>query len=406
MQAVISNSLVNSLKPTTKPFEVRDTRLKGLLLRVQPSGVMSYVCEYGRGKRVTIGRADALAPAQARQRAKTILADAYAGHDPMAARRQAKAHTLRSFVDEVYTPWAEANIRTTKGALYRLRANFPDLQNKKLGEINAWVVERWRVCRLKAGTKASTVNRDLDDLRSALAKAVAWGLIEAHPLADVKRSRIDTKAVVRFLDDGERTRLMVALDAREERIRRERDRANAWRTERSYPLLQDLRAAAFADHLKPLVIFSLHTGARRGELFHLTWGDVDLARGNLTVRGENAKSLRTRHIPLNAEALATLRAWRKQAVDVGDDALVFPGKGGRPLTNTRKSWEALLKEAGISNFRWHDLRHDFASRLVMAGIDLNTVRELLGHSDYQMTLRYAHLAPEHKAAAVARLVSG
>jgi site-specific recombinase XerD len=72
--------------------------------------------------------------------------------------------------------------------------------------------------------------------------------------------------------------------------------------------------------------------------------------------------------------------------------------------NVKKSWMSLLKSAGIENFRWHDMRHHFASKLVMAGVDLNTVRELLGHADIKMTLRYAHLAPEYKAKAVAKLI--
>jgi len=81
--------------------------------------------------------------------------------------------------------------------------------------------------------------------------------------------------------------------------------------------------------------------------------------------------------------------------------LVFPSpKTGKKLDNCQSSWEAILKRAGIENFRWHDMRHDFASQLVMRGVDLNTVRELLGHADLKMTLRYAHLAPENKLQAV------
>ena len=102
---------------------------------------------------------------------------------------------------------------------------------------------------------------------------------------------------------------------------------------------------------------------------------------------------------LHSEARAVLKRW--QASSPTDR--VFPGKGGRRLVDVKTSWAILMRDADLKAFRFHDTRHDFASKLVMAGVDLNTVRELLGHSDITMTLRYAHLAPEHKAAAVEKL---
>lgn len=103
---------------------------------------------------------------------------------------------------------------------------------------------------------------------------------------------------------------------------------------------------------------------------------------------------------MNAEALDALTRWNKQA---SDTRLVFTNRDGGRVDNVRKSWAGVLKAAKITSFRWHDMRHTFASWLVMRGVDLNTVRELLGHGDIKMTLRYAHLAPQHKADAVARL---
>jgi integrase len=90
--------------------------------------------------------------------------------------------------------------------------------------------------------------------------------------------------------------------------------------------------------------------------------------------------------------------WKEQSH--GTNELVFVGRTGGNFDNVNKSWREALLKAEIDGFRWHDLRHTFASWLVMKSIDLFTVRELLGHSDLKMTLRYAHLAPEHTAAAV------
>ena len=107
---------------------------------------------------------------------------------------------------------------------------------------------------------------------------------------------------------------------------------------------------------------------------------------------------------LNRTALEVLEIWKNQMQTPAPTALVFPSpKNGQKMDNCDSAWERLLKDAEIENFRWHDMRHDFASRLVMAGVDLNTVRELLGHSDLKMTLRYAHLAPEAKQRAVEKL---
>jgi len=153
-----------------------------------------------------------------------------------------------------------------------------------------------------------------------------------------------------------------------------------------------------------MVILSLDTGMRFGELCALRWADVQMDLAFLTVRGVTAKNGTTRHIPLNAEALEVLRTWHPAEID--DSTFVFSGRTDDPIVDIKTAWLPLVREqANIANFRFHDLRHTFASKLVMAGVDLNTVRELLGHADIKMTLRYAHLAPEHKAAAVAKLVA-
>ena len=159
-------------------------------------------------------------------------------------------------------------------------------------------------------------------------------------------------------------------------------------------------ADGFTDYLMPMVLVALNTGMRRGELFSLDWQSVNLERAMVTVTAGNAKSRKARHIPLNAESHDVLTRWGKQH---GRKGLVFPSPEGGRLTNINKSWDGIVTDAELSDFRFHDLRHDFASKLVMAGVDLNTVRELLGHADIAMTLRYAHLAPDKLADAVARI---
>jgi integrase len=115
----------------------------------------------------------------------------------------------------------------------------------------------------------------------------------------------------------------------------------------------------------------------------------------LTVVAEHAKSGGARHVPLNLNEEAVRVVKKCRTGDVNVAGYVFPGTGGDRLIDVKTAWKPLLQVARVTGFRFHDLRHTFASRLVMTGVDLNTVRELLGHADLKMTLRYAHLAPEH-----------
>jgi integrase len=258
--------------------------------------------------------------------------------------------------------------------------------------------------RREKGLKASSLNRRITALKALLNWAVKRAIIEMNPMAKLERLREeDSNTKVRYLSPEERERLFAALDERETSIRDARDSHNDHLERRERDTFPDFSDCAFVDHLKPMVIVSLNTGIRKGSLFHLRWNDIDFQEGILTVQPSAEKSSKLVHIPMNEELEKTLKAWQKQTHGKSD-GLVFPSpKTGNALNNCQTAWENLLKNAKIEHFRWHDMRHDFASQLVIRGIDLNTVRELLGHADLKMTLRYAHLAPGNKLQAVKAL---
>ena len=302
--------------------------------------------------------------------------------------------------------------RTTQ--VVQIRSAFRDLLDLKLSEFTTARIERWRVNRKfhHAGSEApakrrsrevkrSTIHRNIAALRAALNRASEWGVLSSMPLGKIKFRADDENAVVRYLSDAEDARLRGALIARDNARRAARKSANKWRRERGYAewAVHD----TYTDYLGPLGLLAINAGLRRGELLQLRWRDLDLQRRMLTVRGEGAKTRQTRYVPLNTEATRVLKAWRPNVFEAG--WCVFGGSTeSTPLVAVKKAWRGVLKAAKVTGFRFHDLRHTFASKLVMAGIGLNTVRELLGHKSLVMTLRYAHLAPEHKAAAVESLM--
>lgn len=412
MRAKLTKRLVESLAATEKPYEVRDIERRGLLVRVEPTGLKPfwYVYPFGnkRSKRFRIGAYPNVTPEGARAIADTLAGDIARGIDP-AARKKAEriTHardrllTLSTFLDERYEPWALAHMRSGKAQLKRIRSDFERQLDKPMTTFHELMVESLRQKWKKAGKQPATINRDLQRIGSVLTRAVKWGVLDKHPLAGLKPMKADKSGRVRFLSAAEETSLRAALSTREERLRAERSRFNEWRLERHMEPLPE-REGENLDHLRPMVLVALNTGIRRGELFSLKWSDVDLDSSLLTVVAGSSKSGQTRRIPLNSEALSILKTWHeRQERHCG---LVFPGTDGARLTNITKSWGGVIKLAKLVGFNFHDLRHTFASRLVQAGVDLNTVRTLLGHSEIATTLIYAHLAPANLRAAVERIL--
>jgi site-specific recombinase XerD len=159
-------------------------------------------------------------------------------------------------------------------------------------------------------------------------------------------------------------------------------------------------AAAAAVHMAEFEI-ALHTGMRPSEQYGLTWDRVDVPRRFVTI--PKSKNGKMRHIPLNSTALAAFQLLFLRSCGEGP---VFVNTHGMALKGYKHWFERAVRSAKIKDFTWYCLRHTFASRLVMEGVDLRTVAELMGHKTIQMTMRYAHLAPAHNLAAVERLSSG
>jgi integrase len=366
---------VKNLSPEDK--RLNDTEISGFHARITPTGLITYYLFYRlNGKQVNyrLGIDGQMTPAQARDLAKNKIAEVTQGVDVQAVRKHdrtktkySKFSTLQFFLEEKYAPWLKSrNPKTAEKTIKAFESSFPTLMDFQLSDITAWEIEKWRNKRLTDGVKPATTNRQINTIKGCLSRAVEWGAIDSHDLNKVKTLTVDNSKV-RYLSKDEEKRLRENLKDSD------------------------------TDFLEVIVLLALNTGMRKGELLSLEWNHINFDNKIVTVDFQNAKSGNTRHLPLNTQAFNTLKLWQQETDGIG---FVFKDKKNAQLKDFPYVWGALLDEAQITNFRFHDLRHHFASKLVMASVDLNTVRELLGHSDLKMTLRYAHLAPEHKAAAV------
>lgn len=213
-------------------------------------------------------------------------------------------------------------------------------------------IERFKEYRLSQGVLKQTINRDLSCLRKMLNLAIEWGYIKNRPKIKLFR---EPPGRLRFLSRDEISRLL------------------------------DAAARSKSPYLLPAIMIALHTGMRKSEILSLRWRDIDFE--NNFIRIDTSKTGKRRLIPIHPE----LREYLLSLPRRGEYAI----GGEKPVTDIKKAFQNACRKAGIKDFRFHDLRHTFASHLVMSGTPLHVVKELLGHKTLDMVQRYAHLSPDY-----------
>ncbi len=268
--------------------------------------------------------------------------------------------------------WQQAVVKwlqeSQKRTIDEDRSNFVWLDrylgNKVLAEIDQADIDHIITAKLKDGVSNARVNRITALVSAVLNTArLEWGWIDSVP--PIRKLAEPTKRI-RWLSHEEVARLLAELPP----------------------------------HLEVMARFSLLTGLRESNVTKLEWNQIDLQRRVAWIHPDQAKAGKAIGVPLNDEAVSIIRS------QIGNHArYVFVYKGKTVLRANNHAWRKALNRAGIEDFRWHDLRHTWASWHVQAGTTLNVLQELGGWSDYKMVLRYAHLAPEHLARHAANVVT-
>lgn len=280
-----------------------------------------------------------------------------------------KTTTLCEFVDEVFWPWALVNYETPRQTHWPHVAAVKEFFGMtRLREITPIQIERFKQHRVKTPTKSGeprkpgTVNRDLGALSRILSMAHDNGLIAENPARRVKRLRDDNERI-RYLTFDEEERLLAVMVGR------------------------------YANSVRPIFIFALNTGMRRGEILNVRWPDINWERNVILVR--KTKSGAGRSVPINRAVAEVL----KSQSQFPDSEKVFHVS---PKTLS-SAFAALTRRACVKDLRLHDLRHTVATRLSDAGTDPFTIADILGHRNLNVTKRYVHVLESNRQRALAAL---
>ncbi len=301
------------------------------------------------GKRYRSSLKQCRSVAEAKRAEARIKADIYEGkHQPD------RGWSLQRFVEQVYLPWSKLNKRDNSDS-WRSAVLIAFFGARTLAAITPPIIEQFKTKRKSQTTKratkrsAASVNRELELLSHIFTLAQDHGLVNENPCRRVRKFKLDNRRE-RVLGREEEQQLLNAL------------------------------AAPRKAYLRTMVILALHTGMRRGEIANLTWRDIDFERQQVFVR--RTKTGRNGFVPMNRTVNELLHSLPRAAGD--EETMLFEVKW------IESAWRKVCAVSGITDLRFHDLRHTFASRLLEAGASLQEVRDFLGHTSASTTLRYTH----------------
>ncbi len=381
-KSIVDRAAYGGASYSGKPsrYVLWDDDLRGFGVRIFPSGVKTFVLSYrsgGRKRLMKIGRYGVLTVDQARKKARKLLSRVDEGADPLAElqEKRLKASQAKT-VSELCDIFIERHAKVRKKSWKEDQRKIDKLIKPELGHLRIEDVTRERIARLyrKIGADRPYVaNRLLNLLSTMFNMATEWGLVSetsANPAAMKRHSMFREKRRDRPVKTEELPRLLDAIEAE------------------SSPYVRGV--------LKLLLL----TGLRKNEVLRAKWINIDLGRG--TLRLEDTKAGRPRHVPLSSAALEIIRALPKM---VGNAEFLFPSptKVGAPLYDLKKPWERVRKAAECPDLRIHDLRHTVATLLAESGHPAQTIQQALGHHNIQQTMGYVHAGDQHAREALEEL---
>ena len=345
--------------PATSARITYDGSLPGFGLRVTPKGAATFVLTYrvnGRQSRIAIGSYGVFTLAGAREEAKRLKQRVARGEDPQAERKAERtAPTVNDLLDRFWRDCAADLAANTVAAYSKYSEDIRRaLGREKLADVKLAHVDRFHQSMRH---KAPYANRCKDFLGGLFNRAIAWELTDKNPCRGVRNFREEKR--VTYLNETEIKAVLLALD-------------------------QDSNKTAVA-----VIKLMLLTGARKSEAMNMRFDQVK--DGIWIKEASYVKQKREHRVPLSGTALELIA----EQYRLHGGRYVFPGATpDEPIKDIKTCWQRTRRRAGLEHVRLHDIRHSFASVLISRGASLPLVGGLLGHSNYQTTLRYSHLHTE------------